>query len=534
MHWSKRYFFTSTFLLLVLLIASCGSEGSSGRTVSTLEDVKGATVRVVAQGTFIDPQVGMIVIAAGSGTGFIIDQSGIVVTNNHVVTGAALLQIYVGGEDEPRNAKILGVSECSDLAVIDIEGEGYPALGWYEKEISTGMDVYAAGYPLGDPEYTLTKGIVSKEQTSGETPWSSVDHVIEHDATINPGNSGGPLVTADGEVVAVNYLKSAQGQFVAAQYFAIARDQAVPVIEELRAGIDVHSIGVNGEAVNNGEGLSGIWVASVKSGSAADVTGVKPGDIILSLEGLVLATDYTMADYCDILRTHDADDVLSIEVLRFSTGEILKGQLNGRPLETLLSFLSEAETEPSTPASDTSQTTVASPTPAPTLEGYPSYRLVRDDYGALEVKIPISWSDIDGRAWAWNNQNVGVSIWAAPDLESFESGWTTPGMKLNVTTDTDAIGGCRNVFKKYEPTFLDACLNSESKDLEQRGMLFQSKTYSDCGGRGTIVILQCAVPTDGSQDYLVWLQVTLVNEPDIEALINIRETFNIVGDIPFD
>ncbi|MCK4784472.1 MAG: serine protease, partial [Desulfobacteraceae bacterium] len=336
MHWSKRYFIMSTFLLLVLLLASCGSEGSGGLTVSTLEDVKGATVRVVAQGTFIDPQVGMIVNAAGSGTGFIIDQSGIVVTNNHVVTGAALLQVYVGGEDEPRNAKILGVSECSDLAVIDIEGEGYPALGWYEKEISSGMDVYAAGYPLGDPEYTLTKGIVSKEQTSGETPWSSVDHVIEHDATINPGNSGGPLVTADGEVVAVNYLKSAQGQFVAAQYFAIARDQAVPVIEELRAGIDVHSIGVNGEAVNNGEGLSGIWVASVKSGSAADVAGVKPGDIILSLEGLVLATDYTMADYCDILRTHDAGDVLSIEVLRFSTGEILKGQLNGRPLETLL------------------------------------------------------------------------------------------------------------------------------------------------------------------------------------------------------
>jgi hypothetical protein len=64
-------------------------------------------------------------------------------------------------------------------------------------------------------------------------------------------------------------------------------------------------------------------------------------------------------------------------------------------------------------------------------------------------------------------------------------------------------------------------------------MLFKSKTYSDCGGRGTIVILQCAVPADGSQDYLVWLQVTLVNEPDIEALINIRDTFNIVGDIPF-
>ena len=534
MHWSKRYLITITFLFLVLLLASCGSGSSGGQYIGTLEDVKGATVRVVAQGTFIDPQVGMIVNAAGSGTGFIIDESGIAVTNNHVVTGAALLQVYVGGEDDPRNAKILGVSECSDLAVIDIEGEGYPALGWYEKEINTGMDVYAAGYPLGDPEYTLTKGIVSKEQTSGETPWSSVDHVIEHDATINPGNSGGPLVTADGEVVAVNYLKSASGQFVAAQYFAIARAQALPVIEELRAGVDVHSIGVNGEAVNNGEGMSGIWVASVKSGSAADVTGVKPGDIILSLEGLVLATDYTMSDYCDILRTHEAGDVLSIEVLRFSTGEILKGQLNGRPLESILSLLSEVDTEASTSPSTSDQTPIANPTPAPTLVGYPSYHLVTDDYGTLEVKIPTAWSDIDGRAWAWNNANVGASIWASPDLESFESDWRTPGMKLNVTGDLDAIGGCHKVFNKYEHTFLDACLNSESKNLEQRGMYFESSTYSDCGGSGAIVLLQCAVPVDSSQDYLVWLQVTLVNEPDIEALINIRDTFNIVGDIPFD
>ncbi len=529
MHWSRQYFISSLFLILVFLLSACGAGGSRGRSANSLEEVKDTTVRVVAQGTFIDPQVGVVVNSAGSGTGFIIDPSGIAVTNNHVVTGAALLQVYVGGEDEPRNAKILGVSECSDLAVIDIDGDGFPYLKWYERDISTGMDVYAAGYPLGDPEYTLTKGIVSKEQASGETPWSSVDHVIEHDATINPGNSGGPLVTEDGRVVGVNYAKSAAGQFVAAQYFAIAHAQALPVIEQLMAGDDVHSIGINGEAVNNGTGLSGVWVASVKSGSQADVAGVKAGDIILSLEGLVLATDYTMSDYCDILRTHEPNDILSIEVLRFSTGEILEGQLNGRPLE-VFGYIGG---EPGPGSSSASSGGAQEPTPA-AAAGYPSYHVVTDDSGALVVTIPTAWSDIDGRAWAENNSNIGASIWASPDIASFNAGWTTPGVKFNVTGNFSAVGGCSQLLNQYTPKYVAACERSESEDREERGLQIKSNLYYGCGGRDTAVLLQCGVPINNPQSFLVWLQVTVVNDADIEAMSSILETFDIVDDLPFD
>jgi hypothetical protein len=100
---------------------------------------------------------------------------------------------------------VLGVSECSDLAVIDIEGEGYPYFEWHDGAINTGIDVYAAGFTFSDPEFTLTRGIVSKAEANGETPWASVDAVLEHDATINPGNSGGPLVGNNSKVVGVNY-----------------------------------------------------------------------------------------------------------------------------------------------------------------------------------------------------------------------------------------------------------------------------------------------------------------------------------------
>lgn len=245
----------------------------------------------MAEGTFQDPEVGTVYNAAGSGSGFIIDPSGIAVTNNHVVTGAALLEVYVGREDEPRNARVLGVSECSDLAVIDIDGDGYPFLEWYDGELTTGLDVYAAGFPLGDPEFTLTRGIVSKADADGETGWASIDSVIEHDAAIQPGNSGGPLVTDDGQVAGVNYAGGSPTN--TEQFFAIAPDVARPIVEQLRNEENVHSIGVNGQAINDGESISGIWVASVDSGSPADEAGVAGGDIITSLEGLVLSTDGT-------------------------------------------------------------------------------------------------------------------------------------------------------------------------------------------------------------------------------------------------
>jgi serine protease Do len=195
---------------------------SQSGSVSSLEDVRQAVVQIEAQGTFIDPEVGLQVNAAGRGSGFIIDPSGIAVTNNHVVTGAALLKVWVGGESEPRNARVLGVSECSDLAVIDIDGDNHPYLDWFEGPIDVGLEIFSAGFPLGDPEFTLTKGIVSKANTDGETDWASLDSVLEHDARINPGNSGGPLVNDSGKIVGVNYASSP----MFSQYFAISRDVA--------------------------------------------------------------------------------------------------------------------------------------------------------------------------------------------------------------------------------------------------------------------------------------------------------------------
>ncbi|MDW8350448.1 MAG: S1C family serine protease [Anaerolineae bacterium] len=302
--------------------------------VSSLDDVTKAVAFVVAQGSFWDPQTAAQVADAWTGTAFIIDPSGLAVTNNHVIAGAAILEVYLDGEKEPRNAKVLGRSECSDLAVIDIDGEGFRYLEWFTGTLKAGLPIYAVGFPLSNPEVDIEDGIISKARASGDTRWSFVKQVIEHSAATNPGNSGGPIVTANGKVVAVHFA----GFDKARQYFAIARDEALPVIRQLMRERDVDSIGINPLAdifEVNGQKFGGIWVQAVQSGSPADDAELKPGDLLIEMEGQPLAQNGTMREFCSIIRSRRPTDKMTIKVLRPSTGELLEGQINGRPLKVV-------------------------------------------------------------------------------------------------------------------------------------------------------------------------------------------------------
>jgi serine protease Do len=486
-------------------------EPSEVSTVQTLDNAQQAVIQIEAQGTFVSPEEGMMFNVAGKGSGFVIDEGGIAVTNNHVVTGAALLKVFVNGEDRPRNAKVLGVSECSDLAVIDIEGDGFSSLGWYEGDPKVGLDVFAAGYPLGDPEYTLTRGIISKAQTDGETSWASVDSVLEHDATINPGNSGGPLLTADGEVVGINYA----GQSETNQYFAISRDEARTVIDQMIEGQDVTSIGINGEAFASDDGsLSGIWVWSIKSGSPADAAGVKPGDIVTKLERLVLATDGTMTDYCDILRSRNPDDTLAIEVLRSDTQQVLEGQLNGRALEETFSFALEEENIP-----------VDSGAAAASYEEYSTFS---DDTNSLSVEIPVAWSDTSFGTWLDGDQEVegGIALSAAPSLSEFSESWTTPGMFLGASRPLAQQIGATELLDAN--SFNDSCTyggREEYSDALYKGLY---DIWKECGGTDTVFLVVAFAPEDNA--FLGMVQVQVVTEADLEALDRILDTFVVKED----
>jgi len=463
--------------------------------VTGLDGVESAVVRIVAEGTFVDPDFGVQLNVAGSGSGFIISEDGLAVTNNHVVTGAAFLEVFVGGDLEPRNARILGVSECSDLAVIDIDGGGYNYLKWFEGPMSVGTDVFTAGFPLGDPEFTLTKGIISKASADGETNWASVDSVIEHDATINPGNSGGPLVTADGQVVGINYAGASSTN----QYFAVSRDEALPIIDELAAGNDVTSLGINGQAVaSEFDGIYGVWVSNVDAGSPADSVGIEPGDVVTSLQGLILGTDGTMSDYCDILRSNGPDDVLSVEVFRGSTGEYLEGRVNDSPLEPQFVLPTEPDDD------------------VPSAAMYTEYVNVVDDSGTVSVDVPVEWADLDGTPRA-----EGPSIAASTSVEGFYSTWDVPGVEVWATRDyTSAdIEGLMDEFS-LSPACLDV---SDREDYEDPLYTGRWQFLVDCGGTTTGLLYVVSSPPSG--DFVIQVLVQVVTDADYDAIDSILNSF---------
>ncbi len=491
----------------------------AGEPADTLEAAQAAVVQIEAVGTFVDPAEGLLQNAAGSGSGFIIDPSGIAVTNNHVVTGAAFVKVYIGGEERPRSARVLGVSECSDLAVIDIEGGGFPYLGWYDGRIRVGLDVYAAGFPLGDPEFTLTRGIVAKANADGESEWSSLPSVLQHDATINPGNSGGPLLDGDGRVVGVNYA----GDDGTSQYFAISRDQALPLVEQLEAGNDVDSIGINGTAVTDGEELSGIWVASVDSGSPADNAGVQAGDIILSMEGLSLATDGTMSDYCNILRSHDREDVMSLRVLRYDSGEVFVGQLNGRELELSYTF-GDIENTVEEEAAQNAGDEVDEGVGDEELVGYDEYVSVTDDSGRLAMDVPAAWSDVDGSEWMSDGDPVGVRLSAATDLEGYTESWGISG----------AFFGLIDLENGLElEEYLDGITFEESCSFDGREP-FANDTYAgfsdlwlDCGEQESALLVLALLPE--TDDHVVYLEIGIATQADLDAADVILNSFSVDG-----
>ncbi len=520
------------FLMLIsiiaLVLAACGGGGEAtsttddatstsestgtpaGALVTDIEGAPAAVVRIQARGTFVDPVEGGYE-AAGSGSGFIIDPSGIAVTNNHVVTGAGLLQVYVGDDQTtPHNARVLAVSECSDLAVIDIDGDGFPYLGWHQGEIRQGLEVFAAGFPLGVPEYTLTRGIVSKNDTVIESTWASVDHVIEHDARIRPGNSGGPLLTSEGTVVGVNYAGEDTYDF----NFAISTQGAERLVETLRNGTDVDAIGINGSAYyNQSTGVSGVWVSSVKSGSPADLAKILPGDLITTMEGVSLSNDGSMAEYCDVIRSHTADDVLSIEVMRSDTSEFLKGQINGTPLEVSISFANELSGTTENSGSGGSGE-------------YASYMSVMDDTGTIVASVPSEWSDINGEPYYDDNGYFYYDVTASRNLDDFWNSWTTPGVRVTASWDLAMTETTTSMLNALQDNYTGGCTYYGRESYQDPVFTGEYDIYINCGGSSTVVVL-AAYPDDGS--YIIIVQFLAVADRDFTALDEVLNTFNVLA-----
>ncbi|MGB6422201.1 MAG: S1C family serine protease, partial [Anaerolineales bacterium] len=296
--------------------------------ISNLADVEKAVILIKSTGMFSEPESEDVRVIIGRGSGFIIHPSGIAITNNHVVMGAEEIKVWVGGnKHESYSAKLLAVSECYNLALIDIDGEGFEYLDWAQEPVEFAQEVYLAGYKVDQGDYSLLRGIIVNPEFDGDTGWTSVDSLIEYSMRADPSISGGPLISLGGKILGIHYGKIIDDRQAIGVSHIVARE----IVEQLMGGESLDSIGVNGQAfANEDRSLSGIWISSVESGSAADRADLKAGDIITKFDDQVMAASGTLAEYCDVLRSHDPDDPISYEVVRSSTDEVYKGRL-GEP-----------------------------------------------------------------------------------------------------------------------------------------------------------------------------------------------------------
>jgi serine protease Do len=519
-------------LALVAPVAACSSSdssdssspsssGSSGGVIG-IANVQGATIYISAFGFEEKPEGASA--GASTGSGFFIDETGLAMTNYHVVAGAVTLEAYVGGDtSRTYPVSVVGASQCNDLALVQVKlnaGETVPYLNWHEGEPTVGLPIYAAGYPLSDTEFTLTSGIVSKARANGEQSWASIDYTIEIDASIQPGNSGGPVVDEQGAVVGVVYAKATPGTGQN-QFFAIAGPLAQVAAEALKDG-DYESFGVWGEPLQADDGsYLGLWVSAVEAGSTADLTGVEPGDIITGINGLAAAADGTLSAYCDVIRTSGSDPI-TLTILRLSTGEILEGDLGGLGGLVVVDTVDPGASGPSPVVDDK----------------YAQYVSVIDDRQLVSVDIPADWSDLSTAPQATDaTGNEYSSIVASTDIDAwgqqfFTGEFSIPGIQLvSIAPPLEDIGDVGE--DHYGLTFCEL----DSVDTgpfylgyDKREYLGEMAVFVNCGGSSAQLIILVANPADGAY-HTLYLAAVLVSPRDEDALLNVLTTLSITSGV---
>jgi len=234
-----------------------------------------------------------------TGSGFVIDGEGHILTNNHVVEGAEKVTVKLGESEKTYTAKVVGADPGTDIALLKVNApanELHPLTLGNSSEMEVGDPVVAIGNPFG-LDRTVTSGIVSALQRQIQAPNGfSINHVIQTDAAINPGNSGGPLINAQGEVIGINsqIATGGGGNGNVGIGFAIPIDTVRSEIHQLETNGEVEHafLGIEGGSVTpelakalNLPVEEGVIVQSVVKGGPADEAGLEGGHTSATING---------------------------------------------------------------------------------------------------------------------------------------------------------------------------------------------------------------------------------------------------------
>ena len=261
---------------------------------------------------------------SGTGTGFVISADGRIATNAHVIGDAATVEVEFS-DGAMATATVLGSAKSEDLAVIQVDRSDLtPVEFGLSDDLKVGERVVAIGNSLGfEGSATATEGIVSALDRSIRTnDGNRLTGLIQTDAAINPGNSGGPLFDLDGKVVGINSAGSLQAQNVG---FAIAADSARPIFDTLSSGepvlqafLGISSVTLTPQTaaqlgIEETGDLRGAVVLDVNVGSAAEVAGLRVGDVITAIDGDTVETPENVGD---AIAGRDPGDTIRLAVVR--------------------------------------------------------------------------------------------------------------------------------------------------------------------------------------------------------------------------
>jgi S1-C subfamily serine protease len=298
---------------------------NSGRTVQDIYRNEGrGVVYIQSQGVsggtdaFGQQQQG-----TATGSGFVVDKDGTIVTNAHVVDGASKVTVSLEEGGDAIDAKVLGVDNDSDVAVLKIDPNGKDLtvlpLGNSSKLV-VGDPVVAIGNPFG-LQRTVTTGIVSALQRQVDAPSGfPISDVIQTDAAINPGNSGGPLLDANGRVIGINsQIATGGGQGSVGIGFAVPINTVKELLPKLKAGQSVHHayLGVRMGDLTSADAKQlkvpvsdGAIIGQVDGNSPADKAGLKAKDVIVALNGKKVSSADDVVSKISDMQAGDTVEIL--------------------------------------------------------------------------------------------------------------------------------------------------------------------------------------------------------------------------------
>ncbi len=291
-----------------------------------------------------------------TGSGFVIDTDGHIVTNAHVVEGADKIEVKLGASDKEYTAEVVGTDPATDVALIKVnapEDELHPLTLGDSSKVEVGDPVVAIGNPFG-LDRTVTSGIVSALQRQIQAPNGfSISHVIQTDAAINPGNSGGPLIDEEGKVIGINsQIQNTGNDGNVGIGFAVPINTAREVARELEEHGEIkHAyLGISGGSLSpalvNALKLpvsEGVLVSEVVSGGPADEAGIQGGDTSATIEGaeLRLGGDIIteingkkvtgMEDVVNLVNAAKPGEKMEVKVVRGGGDKTLTVTLGVRP-----------------------------------------------------------------------------------------------------------------------------------------------------------------------------------------------------------